>query len=123
MTGDSAGGNLAISLTTMAIARKYRIPDGLLPSYPSTTLSPESFWPSMMCAIDDPILSQGFLSIMAKAISPLGDNQFIGTHNQYASPSLCASPEVLKRFPNTIITLAGICPLKDDGIQFLSKLL
>ena len=57
VTGDSAGGNLSIAVTLMAIQRGYRIPDALVPCYPSTISSKEYFWPSMLTSLDDPILS------------------------------------------------------------------
>jgi len=57
VTGDSAGGNLSIALTLMAIQRGYRVPDALVPCYPSTISSKEYFWPSMLSSLDDPILS------------------------------------------------------------------
>ena len=39
------------------------------------------------------------------------------------SPGLCASDEVLKQFPKFRIILAGVCPLKDDGLYFFNRLL
>lgn len=63
LVGDSAGGNLVISITVMAIKRGFRKPDALKPCYPSTIASPDSFWPSILCAIDDSFLSQGMLVI------------------------------------------------------------
>ena len=39
------------------------------------------------------------------------------------SPGLCASDHVLSQFPKFWVVLAGVCPLKDDGIQFFHRLL
>ena len=61
MTGDSAGGNLCIAMTLMAINRKFRVPDGLHPLYPTTICSKEVFWPSMLSALDEKLLSYPLL--------------------------------------------------------------
>ena len=123
VSGDSAGGNLAIAVTVMAIKRGFRKPDALKPCYPSTIISPDAFWPSILCALDDPILSQGLLAIIQGSVTPTGAHKFIGTKNLYMSPGLHAPDEILKQFPPTIITLAGIDPLKDDGLFFLNRLI
>eukprot|EP00355_Strombidium_rassoulzadegani_P008585 CAMPEP_0168627624 /NCGR_PEP_ID=MMETSP0449_2-20121227/11362_1 /TAXON_ID=1082188 /ORGANISM="Strombidium rassoulzadegani, Strain ras09" /LENGTH=66 /DNA_ID=CAMNT_0008669893 /DNA_START=65 /DNA_END=265 /DNA_ORIENTATION=- len=39
------------------------------------------------------------------------------------SPGTCTSDEILSQFPPTRLLLAGICPLKDDGILLLDRLL
>lgn len=61
LTGDSAGGNLILSMTLMCINRKFRVPDSLLPFYPSSICSPEIFWPSILNALDDPLLNYTLL--------------------------------------------------------------
>ena len=43
--------------------------------------------------------------------------------NPYASPGDCSSDEILAQFPKTRLLLAGICPLKDEGILLLNRLL
>ncbi len=37
VTGDSAGGNLTAALTILAISRGYRVPDGIILSYPGNS--------------------------------------------------------------------------------------
>ena len=64
LTGDSAGGNLAISLCLMAIARKFRVPDYMMPMYPSAIASCETFWPSLLNSFDDVILSYTLLNLI-----------------------------------------------------------
>ena len=39
------------------------------------------------------------------------------------SPGLCAEDSALSQFPQTRIYLSGVCPLKDDGLFFLHRLL
>ena len=121
LTGDSAGGSLATSLTVMSIVRGYRVPDAVLTSYPTTIASPCNFWPSLLSALDDPVLSVSFLNLMAKAYTP--EDQFLGCRSQLMSPGLCAPDSVLSQFPKFKMVLAGVCPLKDDGIYFLNRLL
>lgn len=47
----------------MAIERKFRIPDGLILCYPALNLSSEYFTPSLLLALDDPILPLPFLKM------------------------------------------------------------
>ena len=63
LVGDSAGGNLVASVTTMAIERKFRVPDGLILCYPALNLSKKYFTPSLLLALDDPILPYPFLKM------------------------------------------------------------
>ena len=63
LVGDSAGGNLVAALTIMAIKRKFRKPDGLLMFYPALSVSDEKFVPSILLALDDPILPFCFLKM------------------------------------------------------------
>lgn len=61
LVGDSAGGNLAAACAVMAITRGYRKPDGLILAYPGLNLSNKNFTPSVLLALDDPILPWPFL--------------------------------------------------------------
>ena len=38
VAGDSAGGNLTIGVTILAIEKGFRIPDGILPAYPGNIM-------------------------------------------------------------------------------------
>ena len=57
MVGDSAGGNLILSLTLMTIERGFRKPDGIVPCYAATLCSEEEFFPSLLFSVDDCILT------------------------------------------------------------------
>jgi hormone-sensitive lipase len=46
VTGDSAGGHLAVALTNLAIMRNFRVPDGLVLHYPAGNCNPNHFFPS-----------------------------------------------------------------------------
>lgn len=124
LTGDSAGGNLIISLTLMAIMRKFRVPDAILPVYPCTICSNETFYPSLLNAFDDTLLGYTLLFQIAKAYPPKdGPHKMIGSTDPYMSPGICAPDWALAKFPPTRIMLAGVCPLKDDGLYFFNRLL
>lgn len=71
LVGDSAGGNLVCAATLMAINRGYRVPDGLIMCYPALNLSKEIFTPSLLLAVDDPILPYPFLKMCLE--SYIGD--------------------------------------------------
>ena len=68
------------------------------------------------------MLSVSFLNLMAKAYAPEKD-KLVGMKSQFMSPGLCATDQVLSKFPPFRMILAGVCPLKDDGIFFFNRLL
>ena len=70
LVGDSAGGNLVLSLCVMAIERKFRIPDGVVPCYACSVVSLEEYWPSLMFSLDDLILTQSFLNLCVESYLP-----------------------------------------------------
>ena len=47
----------------MAIERGFRIPDGLVLCYPALSLSKLRFTPSILLAVDDPMLPYPFLKM------------------------------------------------------------
>jgi len=61
--GDSAGGNFVAAITIMCIQRNYRKPDGIILCYPALNLSFKEFVPSVLLALDDPILPFPFLKM------------------------------------------------------------
>ena len=63
LVGDSAGGNLVLSTAIMAVERNFRVPDGLILCYPALALSKFKFSPSLLLAIDDPMLPYPFLKM------------------------------------------------------------
>ena len=124
LTGDSAGGSLVISICLMAIMRKFRIPDSMMPLYPNSIASCEVFWPSLLNSFDDVILSYTLLNLIQKSYNPpAGPHKFIGSKSMYMSPGLCAPDSALSQFPPTRLYLSGVDPLKDDGLNFLLRLL
>ena len=70
MVGDSAGGNLVLSLTLRCIKHGVRVPDGLLLAYPALNLVQKKFSPSLLEALDDVILPHTFLKLCLDAYVP-----------------------------------------------------
>ena len=62
LVGDSAGGNLILGITSLSIQKGCRIPDGVHPIYPSLVTAHVHFSPSLLLALDDPVLNSSFCS-------------------------------------------------------------
>jgi acetyl esterase/lipase len=61
MAGDSAGGHLAVSVSLLCALRGFRKPDGILVHYPVFSIDQFRFFPSMLLAMDEELLSQSFM--------------------------------------------------------------
>jgi len=118
LVGDSAGGNLAMSLTLYALRSKFRVPDGLMLGYPALNLSIHSFTPSLLTAIDDFILRYSFLNICINSYIPAEEDP---SKDAYLSPCLI-SDEELKQFPPIRIMAAGRDPLRDESYKLMNRL-
>ncbi|XP_052024787.1 hormone-sensitive lipase isoform X2 [Apodemus sylvaticus] len=65
LAGDSAGGNLCITVSLRAAAYGVRVPDGIMAAYPVTTLQSAAS-PSRLMSLIDPLLP---LSVLSKCVS------------------------------------------------------
>ncbi|XP_012981442.1 hormone-sensitive lipase isoform X1 [Mesocricetus auratus] len=65
LAGDSAGGNLCVTVSLRAAAYGVRVPDGIMAAYPVTTLQPSAS-PSRLLSLMDPLLP---LSVLSKCVS------------------------------------------------------
>ena len=107
----------------MAIDRNFRRPDGVVPIFAATICSDEKFWPSLLFAIDDTILTQSFLNICVSAYLPEGaQNRFIGSENKFISPGLCPD-DILKQFPPCRFMIAGVDSFKDDNYRLMDRMI
>ncbi|KAL0962585.1 hypothetical protein UPYG_G00342090 [Umbra pygmaea] len=61
LAGDSAGGNLCITVSMRAMACGVRVPDGIMAAYPATLLTTDAS-PSRLLTLIDPLLPLGVLS-------------------------------------------------------------
>ena len=106
ITGDSAGGNLALGIdefcflslinlgvTALAIKCGIKVPDGLFLAYPALRLEVKAFSPSLMYALEDQLIPYTLLKLCIQAYVP-------GNSNPALDPLLCPihlSEEVLKK--------------------------
>ncbi|CAI2383830.1 unnamed protein product [Moneuplotes crassus] len=118
ISGDSAGGNLTIALTMLAIEKHFRVPDFIVPVYPAMNLSLKNFCPSLILSLDDFILPSGFLYLCVEAYVKDGDPET----DHFLSPGICPD-NILQRFPPTRIMSAGNDPLRDEAYKFVLRLL
>lgn len=73
LVGDSAGGHLCTALVLLCILRGVQLPTALILHYPALMLDLNSFFPSTLIAVDDPILSQAFLKFCISSFVKNGD--------------------------------------------------
>lgn len=64
LAGDSAGGNLCITVSMKAMSHGVRIPDGIMAAYPATLLTTDAS-PSRFLTLIDPVLP---LSVLYKCV-------------------------------------------------------
>jgi hormone-sensitive lipase len=72
VTGDSAGGHLATAVTSLAILRGFRVPDGILLHYPTGNSNVSHFFPSSLLTLDDPLLNFSLMLYVASAFTRKG---------------------------------------------------
>ncbi|XP_059365298.1 hormone-sensitive lipase-like isoform X2 [Carassius carassius] len=78
LVGDSAGGNLCITVSMRAMSHGVRVPDGIVAAYPATLLTTDAS-PSRLLTLIDPLLP---LSVLYKCI-----DAYAGTSFQSAQPA------------------------------------
>ncbi|XP_051992583.1 lipase, hormone-sensitive a isoform X2 [Xyrauchen texanus] len=78
LAGDSAGGNLCITVSMRAMSHGVRVPDGIVAAYPATLLTTDSS-PSRLLTLIDPLLP---LSVLYKCI-----DAYAGTGSQTVQPA------------------------------------
>ncbi|KRX06446.1 hypothetical protein PPERSA_05059 [Pseudocohnilembus persalinus] len=122
LTGESAGGNLAISICGLAIKYNTKIPTSLYPMYPVIDQNLDRYSTSLTNSLDDVVLNHNLLKLCQKAYlkeknglkgDPIAD--------PYISPNRL-SDEILSKFPTTRILVGSEDPIIDDCIRFCQKL-
>lgn len=119
LTGDSAGGNLAMGCVIKAIEKGVRLPDGLLLNFPALNMWKEAYTPSFLLSLDDVIMHHTFLKLCHDCY--IRDSLLDTRENHYLSP-LFASASVLRQFPPTRIMVGSRDPLLDDCWRLLEQL-
>ncbi|KAJ3608882.1 hypothetical protein NHX12_023411 [Muraenolepis orangiensis] len=86
LTGDSAGGNLCITVSMKAVSMGIRVPDGIMAAYPATLLTTDAS-PSRLLTLIDPLLPLG---VLAKCLNAYAGNICKGVQPVVGSGSLSA---------------------------------
>ena len=125
LAGDSAGGNLILSLTYLLIMNKIKLPKAIFLFYPALKIDINTLVPSYLNSINDLILEYHLLKFCIESYcGKLTDNGKIitDTRNQFLSP-LFMDNNILKLLP-PIRIFGGSCdPLRDDSFYLMEKLL
>ncbi|XP_076611395.1 lipase, hormone-sensitive a [Chaetodon auriga] len=79
LAGDSAGGNLCITVSMKAMSSGIRVPDGIMAAYPATLLTTDAS-PSRLLTLIDPLLPLG---VLAKCL-----NAYAGADCQTVQPAV-----------------------------------
>ena len=120
VTGDSAGGGLTASVTLRAIRDGYRVPDGVLMSYPALNLYRYAMLPSRVLAFKDAILPFAFLDLVIRAYIP--EHLILSAKEDPLLSPAHAPDDWLARFPPAFIGAGDVDPLYHDSIQFAHRL-
>jgi len=125
LAGDSAGGNLILSLTYLLIMNKVKLPKAIFLFYPALKIDVNTLVPSYLNAINDLILEYHLLKFCIESYSgKLTNNGKIitDTRNQFLSP-IFMDNNVLKLLPPVRIFGGSCDPLRDDTFYLMEKLL
>ena len=118
VAGDSAGGSLALMLTTWCIENGVRVPDYLHLHYPSIDKSKTKVQPSKMYELQDPVLNYATCSSFSSAYIPATASP---DTDYYLSPT--ATPvALLRQYPLVDIFACENDPLYDDAFRLAYKL-
>ncbi|XP_071355910.1 lipase, hormone-sensitive a isoform X2 [Trachinotus anak] len=82
LAGDSAGGNLCITVSMKAMSSGIRVPDGIMAAYPATLLTTDAS-PSRLLTLIDPMLPLG---VLAKCL-----NAYAGADSYTVQPAVESS--------------------------------
>ena len=116
LLGDSAGGNLILSLVYILIIKKMRLPNLIILAYPAVKMNIVPLSLSYLNSLYDPLLDYNLLSFCLK--SYLGKNN--DGNNPFLSP-LYMDDKIVKNFPKLKIYGGTGDPLRDDYVEFFHK--
>ena len=125
LAGDSAGGNLILSLTYLLIMNKVKLPKAIFLFYPALKIDINTLVPSYLNAVNDLILEYHLLKFCIDSYSgKLTDNGKVitDTRNKFLSP-LFMDNNILKLLPPVRIFGGSCDPLRDDTFYLMEKLL
>ena len=116
LLGDSAGGNLVLSLVYILIIRKIKLPNMIILAYPAVKMNIIPLSLSYLNSLYDPLLDYNLLSFCLK--SYLGENK--DDNNPFVSP-LYMDEKIIKYLPKLKIYGGTGDPLRDDYVEFFHK--
>ena len=119
VTGDSAGGNLILSLTNWCIENGYRKPDFVQAHYPAACVTTQDFVPCLMYSMEDYLLYFGTLYGVVEMYVPPNVDQLT---NYYLSP-LSTPKEILSKYPPCEFFLCERDPLRDHAFKLFLEIL
>ena len=120
VTGDSAGGNLALGVTNKAILEGIKKPDGLVLVYPALYLHDKAFKDSLMLCLEDNVMPYSFMKLCKELY--VQDSEFDCGTNFWISP-LVAGDELIRQLPRVRIVFGEDDPLVDYSFWFIERLL
>lgn len=118
LVGDSAGGNLVLSLTYLLIILEKRLPTALILAYPAMRISLTSMSCSMLNVLNDIILPYHLLKYCLESYR----REYLVEDDPFVSP-LLMNPKVMAHLPPVRIICGSSDPLRDDALVFLNKLM
>ena len=131
LVGDSAGGNLVMSVAIMlGMEQRLRMPTALCAAYPCLSLDMTPS-PSRLLSLMDPLLSFNALELCLASYLPLSHSETtVGTSTSQPScgrmpeaalSPLRASDEQLRTLPPMMLAAASFDPLLDDSVSFVKR--
>lgn len=118
LSGDSAGGNLAMGVAMRLIQDKDVLPDGILAVYPALRVDLEDFSPSFLYSFDDGLLSLPILKKIIELYAPNPEDR----KSPFVSP-IFAPDELIKELPKVEMLVGERDPLHDDCPRLALRLL
>ena len=116
LLGDSAGGNLIMSLIYILLIKEMKLPDMIILAYPAVKMTIIPLSLSYLNSLYDPLLDYNLLNFCLK--SYLGE--YKNDKNPFLSP-LYMKNEIIKNIPKINIYGGTADPLRDDYVEFFHK--
>ncbi|EDQ84195.1 uncharacterized protein MONBRDRAFT_34791 [Monosiga brevicollis MX1] len=118
VAGDSAGGNLAVSVALRCLVEGARAPDAIYAFYPvlnvKLALSSSRMLASFDCLLSQGVLETCLIGYVGKQDKSVQDNPFLSPFR--------ATDSLLARIPVTYLVGLAMDPLLDDTLAFASRL-
>lgn len=115
--GDSAGGNLVLSLTYLAIVHNIKVPDLVLAEFSCCDTSLNKMTPSLLLSLNEKYLS--FESL--KWINEAYRDNYLEEDDPFLNP-FKANDFILKKMPKTLFFFGSSDPIRDENIRLISKM-